>query len=156
MTEIVRPRPDASPRRVEDGPNRTRGVEVVAHNLRKTLRDGRCVLHDVSFVVQPGELVCIVGGSGAGKTTLLDALAGVRPADGGQVLFDGSDLAANLDAFRGVLGYVPQDDIIHLDLPLERTLLYAARLRLPDGTPRRELDAATTRVLAALGLADRA
>src|SRR5439155_14048147 len=99
---------------------------------------------------------CIVGGSGAGKTTLLDAVAGVRPADGGQVLFDGSDLAANLDAFRGVLGYVPQDDIIHLELPLERTLSYAGRLRLPADTSRPELDTAIARVLAALDLTDRA
>jgi len=36
--------------------------------------------------------------------------------------------------FRSVLGYVPQDDIIHADLPLERTLRYAARLRLPSST----------------------
>ena len=153
MTELTRPHADGSPQAAE-----ARGVEIVARDLRKVLRDGdgRCVLHDVSFVVAPGELVGIVGGSGAGKTTLLDILAGVRPASGGQVLYDGADLAANLDAFRGALGYVPQDDIIHLDLPLERTLLYAARLRLPDGTPQPELDAATTRVLAALGLTDRA
>src|SRR4051812_33535316 len=152
MTEVVRPRDDASPRSAEDRPDHVRGVEVVVRDLHKTLGDGRCVLHDVSFVVRPGELVGIVGGSGAGKTTLLDALAGVRPADGGEVLFDGNDHGA----YRGMLGYVPQDDIIHLELPLERTLRYAAQLRLPSGTPRREQDAAVARVLAALGLADRA
>jgi ABC-type multidrug transport system ATPase subunit len=152
VCEIVRTRPEAPPRRT----SRARGVEVVARDLRKMLRDGRCVLQDVSFAVQPGELVCIVGGSGAGKTTLLDALAGVRPASEGQVLFDGSDLVANLAAFRGMLGYVPQDDIIHLELPLERTLYYAARLRLPPDTSRQQLNAAIARVLAALDLTDRA
>jgi len=55
------------------------------------------VLRDVSFTVRPGELVGIAGGSGAGKTTLLEALAGVRPADGGHVRFDGVDLYRNLD-----------------------------------------------------------
>ncbi|HEX4526402.1 MAG TPA: ATP-binding cassette domain-containing protein [Gaiellaceae bacterium] len=149
MTEIVRPRADEAPPRV-------RGVEIVARDLRQTLRDGRCVLHDMSFVVRSGDLVGIVGGSGAGKTTLLDALAGARPVGAGQVLFDGSDLASNLDAFRGLLGYVPQDDIIHLELPLERTLHYAARLRLPAGTPREELDSAAARVLTALDLTNRA
>jgi ABC-type multidrug transport system ATPase subunit len=129
-----------------------RGVEIVARDVRRTLRDGRCVLHDVSFAVRPGELVGIVGGSGAGKTTLLDALAGVRPADGGEVRFDGNPN----DAYRGNLGYVPQDDIIHLELPLQRTLEYAAELRLPSGTPRLEREAAVTRVLAALDLAERA
>lgn len=98
----------------------------------------------------------IVGGSGAGKTTLLDALAGVRPAQGGEVLFDGAELYANLDAFRTVLGYVPQDDIIHSELPLGRTLGYAASLRLPGSTPKSELDAAVTRALAALDLTERA
>ncbi len=132
------------------------GVEITVRALRKTVADGKCVLHDVSFSVLPGELVAIVGGSGAGKTTLLEALAGVRPADSGTVFFDRSDLAANLDAFRGVLGYVPQDDIIHAELPLERTLQYAARLRLPSSSTRTEIDAAVTRVLRDLDLADRA
>ena len=133
-----------------------RGVEIVVRDLRKTVGDGRCVLHDVSFSVQPGELVAVVGGSGAGKTTLLEALAGVRPADSGRVLFDGADLAANLNAFRSVLGYVPQDDIIHAELPLERTLRYAARLRLPSSTPRAEIEAAVTRALRELDLGERA
>jgi ABC-type multidrug transport system ATPase subunit/ABC-type transport system involved in multi-copper enzyme maturation permease subunit len=132
------------------------GVEVVARGLRKTVRGGRCVLNDVSLVARPGELVAIVGGSGAGKTTLLEALAGVRPADEGQVLFDGVDLYANADAFRSVLGYVPQDDIIHAELPLERTLRYAAGLRLPASVPRAELDGVVRRALVALDLAERA
>src|SRR2546426_700733 len=76
-----------------------------------------------------GAAVAIAGGSGAGKTTLLEALAGVRPADSGSVAFDGVDVYRNLDAFRAVLGYVPQDDIINVELPLERTLRYAASLR---------------------------
>ena len=50
--------------------------------------------------------------------------------------FDGVDLHANLRKFRGVIGYVPQDDIIHADLPLQHTLRYAARLRLPSSTTR--------------------
>src|SRR5947208_12965357 len=156
MTEVGRPPAPSPPRPVHDESTRARGVEIDVRELRKTLRDGTCVLHDVSFIVGPGELVGIVGGSGAGKTTLLDALAGVRPAGGGQVLFDGADLAANLDSFRGMLGYVPQDDIIHLELPLERTLYYAARLRLPAGTARPEVNVAISRALAALDLSDRA
>ena len=45
--------------------------------------------------------------------------------------FDGIDAYAHLNRFRAVHGYVPQDDIIHTELPLERTLQYAAQLRLP-------------------------
>jgi ABC-type multidrug transport system ATPase subunit len=133
-----------------------RGVEIVALGLRKTVKGGVQVLNDVSLAVRPGELVAIVGGSGAGKTTLLKALAGVRPADEGEVWFDGVELYRNLDAFRTLLGYVPQDDIIHAELPLERTLRYAARLRLPASVPSAEIDARVEDALTTLELAERA
>src|SRR5690606_3706902 len=98
------------------------------------------------------ELVAIVGGSGAGKTTLLEAMAGVRPADSGRVLLDGADLYQNLDAFRTVLGYVPQDDIIHTELPVEATLRYAAQLRLARDTPADELDRTVESTMSTLDL----
>jgi ABC-type multidrug transport system ATPase subunit len=131
-------------------------VAVEARGLRKTVQGGRCVLNDVGLTIRPGELVAIAGGSGAGKTTLLEALAGVRPADSGGVRFDGVDLYENLDAFRTVLGFVPQDDIIHAELTLARTLRYAARLRLPRSVPRAQLDDAVARALDELDLAERA
>ena len=140
---------------IEDGRG-ARGVEIVADDLWQTVKGGRHVLHGVSFTAQARELVAIVGGSGAGKTTLLEALAGVTPADRGEVRFDGVDLYGNLDAFRRRLGYVPQEDIIHADLPLERTLRYAAALRLPESQTGAEVDPAVARALAALDLTARA
>src|SRR4051794_38496943 len=134
-----------------DGP----GVEIAARDLRRSVKGGRQVLNGVSITVRPCELVAVVGGSGAGKTTLLEALAGVQPADRGEVRFDGVDLYEDLDAFHRVLGYVPQDDIIHADLPLERTLGYAAALRLP-GLSAAEIDAAVARTLSVLNLSERA
>jgi len=75
--------------------------------------------------------VALVGGSGAGKSTLMDALNGLRPAQGGKVLYNGQDYYRNLAAFSSQLGYVPQDDIVHRELTVERALYYAAKLRLP-------------------------
>lgn len=106
---------------------------IEARSLTRTLKGGKRILDDVSLAISTGELVGIVGGSGAGKTTLLEALAGVHPADEGAVLVDGVSLYDDLDDFRATLGYVPQDDIIHVELPLGRTLHYAARLRLAEG-----------------------
>ena len=70
--------------------------------------------------------------------------------------FDGIDVHANLGGFRSVLGYVPQDDIIHADLPLVRTLRYAARLRLPAGVSAAEIDEAVRDALVAVGLTEQA
>ena len=114
------------------------GVRIDVNELSRRVRvrnRGELTLLDaVSFTLSAGELVAIVGPSGAGKTTLLEAIAGVAPATTGSVRFDGIDLHANPGTFRSVLGYVPQDDIIHADLPLQRMLRYAARLRLPSST----------------------
>ncbi len=128
------------------------GVAVRARDLTRTVRGGTAILRGVSLDVRPGELLAIVGGSGAGKTTLLEALAGVRPADAGTVAYGGVPLYPNLADLRGALGYVPQDDIIHLDLPLARTLRYAARLRLAPETTDAEIGLAVQEVLAALDL----
>ena len=101
--------------------------------------DRRQILHEVSLSIQPGELVALVGGSGAGKTTLLEILAGVRAPSAGQVMHDGVRVDASAMPGSGI-GYVPQDDIIHAEMPLRRTLQYAARLRLPAGTSAEHAD----------------
>jgi ABC-type multidrug transport system ATPase subunit len=115
----------------------------------------RQLLHQVSVSVDPGELVAVVGGSGAGKTTLLETMAGLRPPTEGQVLHDGAPVTAGAPAAARV-GYVPQDDIIHRELPLRRTLRYAARLRLPAGTTAPAAFRIVDETLRDLDLADRA
>ena len=55
-------------------------------------------------------------------------MAGVRPADGGQVLFAGVDLGEHLDAFRSVLGYVPQDAIIRAELLCFPAVLFSGAI----------------------------
>ncbi len=140
--------------------DRQAGVRIDIQGLTRTVRtkDRRelKLLDAASFSVAPGELVAIVGGSGAGKTTLLEAMAGVTPPSSGCVCFDGADLYANLRTFRTVLGYVPQDDIIHVDLPLEHTLRYAAWLRLPRAATAGDVDAAVSEALAAVDLTSHA
>lgn len=116
---------------------------------------GRQILHTMSLSVQPGELVAIAGGSGAGKTTLLEILAGLQPPTAGEVRHDGVVPRAHVNA-RATIGYVPQDDIIHLEMPLRRTLRYAALLRLPAGTSAAEAERVVDETLQSLDLADRA
>ena len=137
-----------------------RGVHIDVRELSRRVRvrtRGEVTLVDgASFTLAAGQLVAIVGPSGAGKTTLLEAIAGLAPAISGSVRYDGIDVYANLGTFRTVLGYVPQDDIIHTDLPLRRTLRYAARLRLPSSAAASEVDDAVRDALDAVGLSDQA
>lgn len=70
-------------------------------------------LHDVSFVVEPGKTVAIVGASGAGKSTLISLLLRYYDPLQGQVLLDDTDLRQlSLDDLRGNIALVPQDVII--------------------------------------------
>ncbi|HEU5368856.1 MAG TPA: FHA domain-containing protein [Ktedonobacterales bacterium] len=106
-------------------------IRVEALNLKKVAANQTTLLNNISLSIPPRTFVALVGGSGAGKTTLLDALSGLRPAQHGQVLYNGQDYYQNQAAFNTQIGYVPQDDIVHKDLTVERALYYAARLRLP-------------------------
>ena len=137
-----------------------RGVRIDVNELSRRVRVGKrgeaTILDAVSFSLWAGELVAIVGPSGAGKTTLLEAIAGVAAATSGSVRFDGIDVHANRATFQGVLGYVPQDDIVHVDLPLVRTLRYAARLRLPPSASATDVDNAVRDALDAVDLTDHA
>ena len=104
------------------------------------------LLDEISLTVLPREFVALVGGSGAGKSTLLDALNGFRPAKG-QVLINGRDLYAHYDEFRAQMGYVPQYDILPMNLTVDAALTYAAKLRLASDVSAQERAERITRAL---------
>ncbi|MFE7031107.1 ATP-binding cassette domain-containing protein [Streptomyces sp. NPDC057621] len=133
-------------------PTTPTGLRVQARRLTQRVRGAGRVLHDVSVDIAPGRIAVIAGSSGAGKTVLLESLAGLRATDEGTVLHDGARPGAPGPEF----GFVPQEDILHRDLPLHRTLVYAAGLRMPAGTSATEVTAAVDRVLVSLGLSHRA
>jgi ABC-type multidrug transport system ATPase subunit/pSer/pThr/pTyr-binding forkhead associated (FHA) protein len=114
--------------------SRRLGHRLDAIRLTRQVKGGATILNDVSVSIQASEFVALVGGSGAGKSTLMKALNGYEPATKGQLLVDGQDLYSRLDMLRTEMGYVPQDDIIHRELPVRLALWYAAKLRLPDAT----------------------
>jgi ABC-type multidrug transport system ATPase subunit/pSer/pThr/pTyr-binding forkhead associated (FHA) protein len=130
-------------------------VRIDCLHLSKTVAGGKVLLNDLTFSILPREFVCLVGGSGAGKSTLLDALSGVRPANGGEVRYNGADYYSRMDAYRSAIGYVPQDDIVPTELPVESALYYAAKLRLPPDTAEAEVKARVEEVMDDLGLTAR-
>ncbi|MGI8469703.1 MAG: FHA domain-containing protein [Pyrinomonadaceae bacterium] len=113
------------------------------------------LLDNVSLSIQPNEFVGLLGPSGAGKSTLMDAMNGMRPASGGSVLINNLDLYQNLDALKQSIGYVPQDDIIHRELTVYRTLYYVAKLRLSGDVSRAEIDQIINEVMDVTGLSER-
>lgn len=127
-------------------------LRLDALHLKKFVGRGKNLLKDISLSVQPREFVAVVGGTGAGKSTLLDALNGFRPASEGKVLINGNDLRSNFDVYRTQLGYVPQQNTIHMELTPYEALDYSARLRLPADTTARERRQRVMNVLTTLGL----
>jgi ABC-type multidrug transport system ATPase subunit/ABC-type multidrug transport system permease subunit len=138
----------------DHAPGAPSGGRVDAVNVSRHV-GARQILQELSLSVEPGELVAIAGGSGAGKSTLLEILAGLQPPSVGEVRHDGVARRARVRVDSRI-GYVPQDDIIHLEMPLRRTLRYAARLRLPAGTSAAEADRVVEETMHDLDLADRA
>jgi ABC transport system ATP-binding/permease protein len=133
----------------------TEGLRVEAYHLNKWVRKDLNLLQDISLVYQPREFIVIVGQSGGGKSTLLDAIAGYRPATQGRVFVNGTDVYQNFDAVRNDIGYVPQKDIIHMELTVHQALDFAAQLRMPKDTSKAEREKRIMEVLDELDLTHR-
>jgi ABC-type multidrug transport system ATPase subunit/pSer/pThr/pTyr-binding forkhead associated (FHA) protein len=116
----------------------------------------KALLDSVSFGLEGGQFLAVLGPTGAGKSTLLKALTGFRPADKGTVLYNGRDVYSAFDELRNRIGYVPQDDILHPQLTVRAALEYAAELRFPPDTASHERSARVDEVMQELGLDQRA
>lgn len=95
------------------------------------------VLKNITLSIFPGEFIGLLGPSGAGKSTLLKTLNGFEKPSKGDVLYNSQNLHKNFDQFRAHIGYVPQDDIVHNTISVEKVLYYTSLLRLPE-TDKRE------------------
>jgi ABC-type multidrug transport system ATPase subunit len=114
---------------------------------------GKTLLEDIDFSLAEGKLLAIVGPSGAGKSTLLKCLSGIKRPSVGQAFLAGKP-AHQQKRSPSLFGYVPQDDIIHLGLSVQKVLTYAAELRLANRpTPARR--ARVEEVMELLGLDER-
>lgn len=119
-------------------------VDVDNKGKPKRLLDG------ISFTAYPTEFLGLMGPSGAGKTTLLMSMIGYLRPTYGRTLLNDDDLSERYDRYRGAIGYVPQEDIIHGELTVYEALYYTAKLRLPPDTSLQEIDRRINEVLIAL------
>ncbi|MFF9068892.1 FHA domain-containing protein [Streptomyces sp. NPDC014891] len=130
----------------------TGSVSFSARHLTVTVDGGKQILKDVSFGVPEKSLIGVIGPSGSGKSTLLKALTGYRPANEGDVLYDNRSLYKQFAELRQRIGLVPQDDILHKELTVQKALRYAAKLRFPGDTATAEREARIGEVLRELKL----
>ena len=114
--------------------------------------ENKKLLHEVTGIAKPGEIVAIMGASGAGKSTLLNVLAG-RIGPGtlqGKVLIN--DAPRSPATWKNLIGYVEQDDLMYQNLTVRETLTYAALLRLPYSMSRQEKEARVDEIINDLSL----
>lgn len=114
-------------------------------------KTGNLGLRDISFVEEQGKLVGIMGASGAGKTTLLNVLSGIEKPTDGEVLINGRNLLTQKDELKGIIGFIPQDDLLIEELTVFENLYYSAKLCFKDKSDT-EIKELVDKTLLSLGL----
>ena len=90
-------------------------ADISVQNLTKYYGD-KLILQDISFDVQPGEKVAILGANGAGKTTLLNILTGRLPYDSGHVSFGQNRTAGVIDQMPDFPPEATVEDVLRLEI----------------------------------------
>jgi ABC-2 type transport system ATP-binding protein len=88
----------------------------------------RCAVRDVSFTLEPGDVLGLLGPNGAGKTTTLQLLTGNLAPSAGRILIDGADLLDHPQAAKAAIGYLPEHPPLYPELTVDEYLTYCARL----------------------------
>ena len=125
-------------------------IQISTNDLTFRVKD-KLIVDSIGLTIFPGEFVGLIGPSGAGKTSLMMMMNGVVRPSGGDVFINSQSLYSNFDSFKGQIGYVPQDDIIHRELKVQESFRFTGKLRLENNTDE-EIDTQVDSVLTTLGL----
>ena len=129
-------------------------ISFTVENLTYRFREGHAAVDNVSFSVEEGKLIGIMGASGSGKTTLMNLMSGIQKPSSGSVKINGLDVGRNKTELEGVFGYVPQDDLLIEDLTVFENLFFAACQCFKDKT-REEIGSLVDHTLSNLGLLEK-
>jgi ABC-type multidrug transport system ATPase subunit len=128
-------------------------VNFTVREIEFRFRKSSHGIKNFSFQGSSGQLVGIMGGSGSGKSTLLKVLNGeLKPSSGG-IYINGRNLQKRSKELEGMIGYVPQDDLLVEELTVYQNLLFNAKLCL-DGNTAAEIEESVTFLLKELDLYD--
>ena len=103
-------------------------ITLKAKEIDFRFKNSKNGIQTFSFTEDSGQMIGIMGGSGVGKSTLLSVLNGKLKLNSGEVVINGYNLATDKDELKGVIGYVPQDDLLIEELTVYQNLYYNARL----------------------------
>ena len=128
-------------------------ISFEASNIYFKFPNGNLGLRDINISEKSGRLVGLMGASGAGKSTLLNVLNGVEIPTEGIVRINGIDIHREKEKTKGIIGFVPQDDLLIEDLTVYQNLYYAGKLCFKD-LSEDELDKLVNKTLLNLGLTE--
>jgi ABC-type multidrug transport system ATPase subunit len=129
-------------------------ISYTVRNVSFRFPNGNLGLRNVSFSEGHGRLIGIMGASGAGKTTLLNVLSGIESPTSGEVLINNLNLHTEKEKLEGVIGLIPQDDLLIEELTVFENLYYNAKLCFRDKSDE-EIKELVNKTLTNLGLSDR-
>lgn len=109
-----------------------------ATDIEYKFSDNNIGIHRFSYLGKSGQLVGIMGGSGSGKSTLMNVMNGNLKLSNGSISINGYDLHRDHKKLQGVIGYVPQDDMLNEELTVYENLLFNARLVFSNCSKKRQ------------------
>jgi ABC transport system ATP-binding/permease protein len=132
----------------------TEKIVLRADQLHYRFSDDVTGLEKISFTAEQGNLIGIMGASGSGKTTLLNILSGIYTPTSGSVTINDINLFEEREKLQGVMGYVPQDDLLVEELTVFENLWYNAKFCFSD-LPDEEILGLVNGMLKSLGLQEK-
>jgi len=129
-------------------------ISYEVNDMSFRFKNGTLGLRHINMAEREGSLIGIMGASGAGKTTLLNVLCGNESPSEGEVLINGRNLHTQPELLEGVIGLIPQDDLLIEELTVYENLYYSAKLCFRNKSEE-EIKELVNRTLDNLGLYER-
>ncbi len=129
-------------------------ISFEVNDVKYQFKTGGIGLRNINIQEEQGRLIGIMGASGAGKTTLMNVLSGIETPTEGEVLINGYNLHKDREHVEGIIGYIPQDDLLIEELTVFENLYYNAKLCFKD-KGEEEINELVNNTLTNLGLFER-